>query len=129
MKKLIIFLSVIIGACLCAKAATMTYSNASAQNGKKPMAVLIYANWADNYKDAIKNFRASQQKLGNSYNYVELDLAKPDAKDYTDRYVINQKVPNIMLLRNNGRFSYLITRDCLATTSCIVEKMNRFIKK
>lgn len=127
MKKFVILLSAFLIASHAH--AAMKFSDAYAANGKTPMAVLIYANWADNYSEIINEFRQAQKIMGNDYNYVELDLASKDAKDFTEINSILTQLPYIMLYRSNGRFARYINRSCSADKSCFIPKMKSFIKQ
>ena len=111
---------------LSANAKVTDLSSAMSQNYSVPVAVLIYADWADGYQDALNQFRKVQVDLGNSYNFVELNLASKDAKIYNDQYVIYPKLPYIMLLRTSGRFSMLVNRDCTLSSSCTTQKLKVF---
>ena len=127
MKKFILLLAVLIFA-LQANAA-MTYKDASAENGKKAMAVLVYARWAQNYDYALEIFRNAQGRLGKSYNYVELDIASDDAKEYSEKYSIRSKLPYIALFRSNGEFQRYLDRNCTSDLNCAVSKMKSFLRK
>ena len=62
------------------KSFALTFDQAFSQVGKKPMVVLIYANWADGYENCLQQFRTVKASLGGVYNFVELDIAQKDAK-------------------------------------------------
>ena len=110
-----------------ANAAKTTFAKAYEQNDNKPMMVLVYATWADGYQNAIQQFRKVQQKYGNTYNYIELDIATPDAKSYSDKFMITSGLPYIMLFRNNCKISRCIEKDCASSASCIISKAQFFI--
>ena len=128
MKKLIVFLAIIIVCSLSANAAVMSYKSASAKNGSKPMAVLVYADWAEQVETALLQYKKTEKKLSKLYNFVELNIAHEDAKAFNDVYIINIKLPYILLLRSNGKFSMLISRDCALSSSCTVDKMRTFLR-
>ena len=111
---------------VCVKAAVTDMSTANAQNDKKPMAVLIYANWAEGYQGTLAQYKKAERVLANDYNFVELDIASKDAKIFNDKYIIYPKLPYIVLFRDNGRFSVLLTRDCASDSSCIINKLKDF---
>jgi len=127
MKKIILLFTALTLLTISSNAA-MKYSEALSMNGTKPMAVLIYSSAADNYQTSQAQFKRIQNELGTLYNYVELDIASKDALEYTEQFNILTKLPYIMLYRNNGKFSRVINRDCIPSTSCAVPKMKSFIK-
>ena len=127
MKKILILLTVLTMTVVQAHAAKTTFSNAYAQNGKKPMMVLVYAKWADGYQNTLTQFRKVQQKYGNTYNFVELDIANQDAKLYSEKFVITSGLPYVMLFRNNCKVSRYIDRNCASSASCIISKSQFFI--
>ena len=129
MKKILLIFSFLIFALIPASADVMNLETAIAKNSSKPMAVLIYANWADNYQAILQEFRKVERNLSNSYNFVELDIASKDAKIFNNNYVIYTKLPYIMLFRSNGKFSFLINRECTASSSCTISKMRTFERK
>lgn len=127
MKKLIAIL--IMSALTLSVKAAVKYSDAYEVNDTKPMAVLIYADWADNYQNYLSEFRKIQQELGDIYNYVELDLASEDARNYTEQNMILTKLPYIMLYRSKGRFARVLERSCASDASCAAPKMKSFIRQ
>lgn len=129
MRKIFVLFLLLVGFISINKtiAAPMSFSEGYSQTSRKPLAVLVYATWADNYVGHVRNFRRLQNEVGNQFNYVELDIASPQAKAYNDRYEIFPKLPYIILFRNNGRVSRLIQRDCASDTSCVKTKMKAFI--
>ncbi|MCQ2744628.1 MAG: hypothetical protein MJ230_07560 [bacterium] len=129
MKKLLSSLLLMIITGLTANSAVMTYEEASSQNSEKPMAVLVYADWADGYTNALNEFKKTQKTMTNSYNYVELNVASKDMKNFNKKYVICTNLPYILLLRSNGKFSSLIDYNCALNTSCTVSKMKSFQRK
>lgn len=108
-------------------AQTITFEEAYEQTASKPMAVLIYADWADDYENHIVNFRKLQNYFNNTFNFVELDIASKDAKAFNEKYEIYPKLPYIILLRNNGKVSRYIPRNCALDSACVISKMKAFI--
>ncbi len=127
MKKIVAIVAILMLA-LQANAA-MSYKDAIAQNDRKPMAVLVYANWAQNYDYTLTMYRKMQSSLGNLYNYVELDLASAEAKDYTEDFAIMPKLPYIMLYRGKGKFQRLLDRNCATDLNCAIPKMKSFSRQ
>lgn len=125
MKKILVFLTILL---LTASAnAAMTFSDAYSDT--KPMAVLIYADWADDYATALTGFRGMQQELGDIYNYVELNIASEDTKEYNKQNVILPNVPYVMLYRSNCKISRLIDKNCALSPACALPKMKSFIRQ
>ena len=110
------------------KAQAMNFEQAFSQIHKKPLVVLIYAQWADNYQNTIQQFRVSKSKMGSKFNFVELDLASKDAKAYCEKYHILPKLPYIMMYRDGGKVSRYIPRDCVSSSACINSKLKTFIQ-
>ena len=127
MKKLFVILSLLL--LMPVTYAAMTYTNAYSMNNDKPMAVFIYADWADNYETSLSQFRNAQQEMGDLYNYVELDLASKDARAYTEQNVILPKLPYIMLYRSKCKFARLLDRNCSSSSACIIPKMKSFMRQ
>lgn len=127
MKKILMVIAILMLTAVSVRAAVVGMQSAMSQNDRKPMAVLVYANWAKGYQNALSQFRKVEQTLENTYNFVELDIASKDAKFYNDTYIIYTKLPYVMLLRENGRFSMLLKQDCTASASCMTDKMKGFI--
>lgn len=126
MKKLLVLLILLF---LVPKSyAAISYSDAYSNNDRKPMAVLIYAEWAPNYNNVLTQFRDAQKALGNTYNFVELNLASEDAANFTEDNVIWTKLPYIMLYRNRCKFAKQIKRGCTSDSACIIPQMKAFLR-
>ena len=109
-------------------AKTLTFPQAFSQISQKPVAVLVYADWADNYQTHLINFRKLEKtQLGQNFYFAELDIASKEAKIFNDKYEIYTKLPYIILLRNNGKVSRYIQRNCASDTACTINKMKAFI--
>ena len=124
MKKLLI--TFLLFSIIPAAHSAMNFDDAYAQNSKTPMAVLVYTDWATNSSNILKQFRSAQQTMGNSYNYVELNISNKESQSYMEKYTILQKIPYIMLYRGNCKFARLLDRDCASCSSCIISKMKAF---
>lgn len=129
MNKFIIAFILLVLTIIPSYAASTNFSNALSQNSSKPMIVLIYAPWASGYQSSINAFRKAQDKLNNDYNFVEVDITKPEAASYNSKFPIYTNLPNIMLIRNNARISKFLDYNCSRDTSCIIQKANLFIYK
>ena len=129
MKKLLnILLILIIFVATAVKAQALNFESAFKEVGNKPMVVLIYAQWADNYQNYVQQFRLSKLSFGNKFNFVELDLASKDAKAYCERYHIYPKLPYIIMYRDGGKVSRYIPRDCASSSACITSKLKSFVQ-
>ena len=128
MKKILTFLfvSVLVFAGIT-QVKAMTFENALSVSDKKPAAVLVYANWADNYQNYLNAFRGMQGKYANNYNFVELDIASPDAKFFNSRYHIYPNLPYVLMFRENGKVTRYVQRDCVIDDSCLETRIKAFI--
>ncbi|MBQ7763972.1 hypothetical protein IJ384_01245 [bacterium] len=128
MKKILLTFSFLISLLLVQSVKAMTFDEAFAQNDRKPMVILIYAQWADGAQNCMMQYRMAQSELSDKFNFVELDIAKPEAKSFNNRYHIYPKLPYILMFRDNGKVSRYIQRDCASSASCIVSKLKTFIQ-
>lgn len=126
MKKFLTLLAVFL-LMITTKANAMTFEEAFAQTSSKPMLVLIYADWADQYLTYIQAFNATQSEFGNSYNYVTLNVASPDMKAFNAKYHIYPNLPYVLMFRDGGKVSRYIPKNCILDQSCIVPKLKSFI--
>ena len=93
---------------------------------KKPCAVLIYADWAENLQPILTSFGILEQSYASKYNFIKLNIAYAETKEFNKSYYIYPNLPYILLLKDNGRMSRLVIRDCITTDSCVREKMDIF---
>ena len=129
MKKVLNFFMILILACFTVvKAEALTFEEAFSRVDSKPMVVLVYAQWADNYQSVLQNFRLVKNQLSESYNFVELDIASNDAKSFNSRYEIYRNLPYVLMFRNGGKVSRYVSRDCASSTSCMSSKLKSFIQ-
>ena len=110
------------------KALALNFQEAFGQVDKKPVVVLIYAQWADNYQAVLQQYRSIKGQFGNKFNFVELDIASNDAKAFSERYHIYPKLPYIIMFRDGGKISRYIPRDCASSASCTSSKLRAFIQ-
>ena len=129
MKKILtcLFVSVLIFAGI-SQVKAMTFEDGYAVCDKKPVLVLLYANWADNYQNYINAFRGMQSQFGDVYNFVELDIAKPDAKFFNSKYHIYPNLPYVLMFRDGGKISRYVQRDCVIDDSCFSSRIKSFIQ-
>lgn len=121
LSSLILLLLFIVG---MQQANAMKYDQAI--NQSKPMAILVYAPWADGYTTMLQSFNSLQQKYGAKYNFVTMNIATDDAKVYNQKYYIYPNLPYVMLFRDKGKFSRFIERNCAQDTQCLSTKMDLF---
>ncbi len=127
-KMLTVLFLLIMSVCTIIKANAMTFEEAFAKSDTTPIVVLVYAQWADNYQSYIQQFREAKKQLGDTFNFVEMDIASKDTKAFNSRYHIYPNIPYVLMYRNGGRVSRYIDRNCAATTSCMVPKLKSFIQ-
>lgn len=108
--------------------ASVSFEQAFSQVSSKPMLVVVYANWADDYTRYLNNFRELEKTFGNEFNYVELDIASKDAKHFNSRYHIYPNLPYVLMYRDGGKVSRYIQRNCAASTSCMIPKIKSFAR-
>lgn len=129
MKKMLnILFLLLLSICTVSKANSMTFEEAFEKSDTTPMVLLVYAQWADNYQGHIQQFREAKKQLGDTFNFVEMDIASKDAKAFNSRYHIYPNVPYVLMYRNKGRVSRYIDRNCAAAASCMVPKLKSFIQ-
>ena len=126
MKKLLSFLFLFVLLIACSlKAKALTFEEA--YNDQKPMLILVYAEWADNYSSYLNTFNALEGAYGDKFNFVALDIAKADAKAFNARYHIYPNLPYMLMFRDNGKVSRYIQRDCILNESCVNSRLKSFI--
>lgn len=108
--------------------ASISFDEAFEQSDKKPMLVLVYADWAENYENYLEKFRNLEKEFGETFNYVELNIASPDTKSFNTRYHIYPNLPYVLMFRNNGKVSRYVQRNCVSSESCIVPRLKQFIQ-
>ncbi len=107
---------------------SMTFEEAYNQSTTKPMLMLVYAQWADGCENCLTQFRSLMPEFGESFNFVELDIASKDAKSFNEKYHIYPKLPYILMYRDGGKVSRYIPRDCASSSSCVIPKVKSFIQ-
>lgn len=110
------------------KTEALTFEQAFANTNRTPMVVLIYAPWADNYQNYTSQFNIVKNKMSNTYNFVELDIATKEAKAFNNIYNIYPKLPYILMIRNSGKITRYIKRECASSASCIEGYLRSFIQ-
>ncbi len=110
------------------KSNAVTFDEAYSQCGTKPMLMLVYAQWADNYQGYIQQFKNIQNEFGDQFNYVEMDIANPQTKSFNSKYHIYPNLPYVLMYRKGGQISRYIQRDCAANSECMIPKVKSFIQ-
>jgi thioredoxin-like negative regulator of GroEL len=125
MKKVISFLFVLsVVFCGINKANSMTYEQA--MSDKKPMAVLIYADWADGVSATVPAYDAMGAAYASKYNFTKINICKPEAKGFNKTYQIYPNLPYVLLFKDGGKISRYLKNDCVTNTSCFKEKLDFF---
>ena len=95
-------------------------------NQQKPVAVLIYADWAEDLQSAMTSFGALEQDYSNKYNLVRINISTAEAKEFNKTYYIYPNLPYLLLFKDRGRLSRMVVRDCLKQDSCVRPKLDIF---
>lgn len=125
LKSLVVLL---ISVFLVSKCEAMNFAEGYEQSGKKPMILLIYADWAGDYKSYIKVLDSLEKEYEDKFNFVKLDIAKPEAAAFNAKYHIYPNLPYILMFRNQGKISRYIQRNCAIDYSCVESKMKTFVQ-
>ncbi len=129
MKKILnilLILTIILG--VEAKVFALNFEEAFAQADKKPMVVLVYAQWAEDYQSSLQQYQTIKKDFSNKFNFVELDIATKEAKAFNDKFHIYPKLPYVLMFRDGGKVSRYIPRDCTTSASCMSSKLKSFIQ-
>lgn len=94
----------------------------------KPMALLIYANWAEDISDVMAKFKVQEAKYSNTYNFVLLNIASEDTKEFNKKYHIYPNLPYVLLYKDNGKISRYLQKSCVLDDSCFTERLDFFTK-
>lgn len=108
-------------------ASAMDFNEGFAQCSKKPMILLIYADWASGYQANQKVFNELKSELSDKYNFVELNIANPEAAGYNSKYSIYPNLPYIMAFRNAGKITRYIPNPCASDKACIKNKLKTYM--
>ena len=96
-------------------------------NQSKPMAILVYAPWADNQQTCMQAFKAMEQQYAAQYNFVLINIATADAKAFNKTYHIYPNLPYVLLFKDRGKISRYLKADCVMNNTCFTDKLNLFI--
>ena len=106
----------------------MSFEEAFNEVSRTPMLMIVYANWADNYEECLNSFRNLETKFGNTFNFVELNIASKETKAFNARFKIDQNLPYVLMFRDGGKISRYLDSQCLLNESCITSRIKSFIQ-
>ena len=89
MKKLILSMLTLLTFAISTQT-TKAMTFAEGLNDSKPMALLIYANWADGAADTIGKFKSQQAQYEDRYNFILLDIASEDTKEFNKNIIFTR---------------------------------------
>ncbi len=126
MKKVITILSLlIVFTASIIKADSMSFEDAIVQ--QKPMAVLIYANWADDAKAVLNAYDNMSAAFGERYNFTKVNIATEEAKGFNKMYHIYPNLPYVLLFKDKGKISRYLKKDCIQDNACFKERLEFFL--
>lgn len=125
MKKVLTFLFLLTVILVnTSKANAISYEEASKDS--KPMALLVYASWANDVDKAKQTFSTLAQTYSNKYNFVALDIASSDTKLFNEKFHIYPNLPYVLLFKDKGKVSRYLQKDCAIDSSCFTQKLDMF---
>ena len=130
MKKiLLLFISLIVFTLKAPAAVSrVTFEEAFNEVNRTPMLVLVYANWADDYRNCLNTFRELEDIYGDTFNFVELNIASEETRAFNARFKIDQNLPYVLMFRDGGKISRYLNSECLLNESCISSRIKSFIQ-
>ena len=105
----------------------MTFSEGYQQTSSKPMLLSVYATWSNGYQAIEQNFQSLQKNYGDKMNFVLMDIANPETKEFNDKFHIYPKLPYVLMFRDGGRVTRYVQKDCAINQSCLADKVRSFI--
>ena len=105
-------------------AKAISYSDAISDS--KPMALLVYASWADKLDEVTQKFQNIQTQYAQTYNFVMLDIASQDTKEFNKKFHIYPNLPYVLLFKDGGRVSRYLQQTCILDDACFSERLNMF---
>ena len=124
MKKLLAGLLLLTLSFISAKVDAISFEEVLSQS--KPCAILVYADWADQLQPVLATYGGVEQSYAKKYNFAKVNICKEEARNFNKTFYIYQNVPYILLFKERGRMSRVITRDCILDNSCIKDKLDFF---
>ena len=107
------------------KVHAVTYKEAISQS--KPIAIVVYADWADGAQDVLKSFGAMELSHSEQYNFVKLNIASEETKLFNKTYHIYPDLPYVLLFKEKGKISRYLKKDCVTNDSCFEERLKFFL--
>ncbi len=92
----------------------------------KPLAVIVYAPWADGQEEMLRVFNMMEQRYADSYNFARVNIATEEAKSFNKRFYIYPNIPYVLLFRTNGKVSRYLKQDCVMNETCFAERLDMF---
>ena len=106
------------------KANALKYDEAV--NQSKPMAVFIYAPWAEGYNAPMQAFNAMGQKYSQKYNFVTMNIATDEAKTFNQKFYIYPNLPYVLLFKERGKVVRYLKSECVNDSSCFSNRLDLF---
>ena len=106
------------------QAKAMKYDQAI--NQSKPIAIFVYAPWADGYSTMLQSFNSLQQKYGTKYNFVTMNIATDEAKTFNQKFYIYPNLPYVLLLKERGKVVRYLKSECVNDSSCFSNRLDLF---
>lgn len=123
-KYCILVFALILVFCNVLKANAAKYEEIMKQS--KPCAILVYADWADDLKPVMDAMGNVERNFIKKYNFAGINICNKEAKNFNKTNYIYSDVPYLLLYKERGRISRLVTKDCIVNTSCIKDKLELF---
>ena len=89
--------------------------------------LLIYADWADGYQQALNNFNNIQNLYPKDFNYVKMNIADKSAKEYNKRFPFEANLPYAIMMKNGGTIARYIKGSCVSDMACYEKSIKFFI--
>lgn len=110
------------------KTEAASFQEGYAQLDKKPMVLLIYAEWVNNHAAYTGAIDKLQKEHGNKYNFVKLNIAHNDAAAFNEKFSFGSKLPYVIMFRGGGKSSRYVSGPCTLDYSCINTKLKMFLQ-
>ena len=124
-KKLAILFLFVVFCFSLNKANAMKFEEALTQS--KPVAVLIYAPWADNINEVMQSYDNMEKSYGNRFNFTKINIATEDAKAFNKTYHIYPNLPYVLFFKDRGKITRYLRKDCILDKACFSERLDFFL--
>ena len=94
---------------------------------KKPLAVLVYASWADDLDKVALQYGLYEQSYDKKYNFAYIDIATEDAKSFNKKFQIYQDLPYVLLFKDNGKITRYLKKDCIMDNGRFKQRLDFFV--